>query len=247
MIKFIGCSFTEGGGLDNIDYYNFITNANLYHNDNKHYTYNVFIKKALERFKVKNRFSTIVANKLKTDVKNLSVSRGSNSFILETLFNEINSNKNEIYVVIFSMFSRVYWNYNIDKKKYNLNSFDTNWPPYINNSEMQNLADTYKNYSEFIYNENIEKENIINQVKLLDSFSKSKNSKIYWSSWDDFDELKMATDNCITFDNSFLYKFVDKNELQIHHHTNYKVNDNHFSTIGNEVIADIIYNTIKNN
>jgi hypothetical protein len=28
-IKFFGCSFTEGGGLDNIDYYNFLNEDKL--------------------------------------------------------------------------------------------------------------------------------------------------------------------------------------------------------------------------
>jgi hypothetical protein len=110
---------------------------------------------------------------------------------------------------------------------------------------MTDLANTYKNYMEFVYNEDIERENILMQVKLLDEFAKSKNSKIYWSSWDDFYELKNVTNNCITFDDLFLYKFVDKNELQIHHHTGYKVNDNHLSVIGNIEVGDKIYNIIK--
>jgi len=245
MIKFIGCSFTEGGGLDNIDYYNFITNANFSYNDKRHYSYRLFIKKSLQRFRDKHRFSNIVGNKLNLESINLAISRGSNDYILKILFDEIDNNSNEIYVAIFSMFPRVRWYYEKTRKIYNLNSFDFNWPPYDKEPIMKSLSETYEMYLTNIYNLDVEKEKIKTQVKLLDNYAKSKNSKIYWSSWDDFYELEKITNNCITFDNKFLYKYVDSEKLQIHHHTDYKVNDNHLSVIGNEIIADKIYTVIK--
>ena len=49
-LKFFGCSFTEGGGLDNIDYYNFL-------NENK-------LEYFPEKFETNEKFDVIILNEV---------------------------------------------------------------------------------------------------------------------------------------------------------------------------------------
>lgn len=246
MIKFFGCSFTEGGGLDNIEYYNFLNNTNLVIDPNKTGDENDIVYKKLEAFRDEHKFSKIISNNLNTETKNLAISRGSNGYIFETLFNEIENNKNEIYVVVLTVLPRVYWYYEPTNEKYNLNSFEFNLHPYRSQPIMKNLADMYENYLKYVFNTKVEKQKIQKQIKLFDLYSKQKQSKIYWVSWEEFKELNTTTDNYITFDKMDLSQFVDKNKLQIFHHTNGVCTDNHISIYGNKIIADIIGNVIKN-
>lgn len=239
MIKFFGCSFTQGGGLDNIDYYNWINNTSLEYNHQDAF-------KQLELFRNEHRFSKIVSDRLGIKSENFAVSRGSNNYSLEKLFNEIENNENETYVCVLTLLSRVYWYYEPTNTKYNLNSFDKNWPPYQNEPIMENLSKTYEMYLGNIFNANDERERLETQVKLFDSYAKSKNSKIYWIDWDTFPQLKNITPNHISFNGQTMFEFVRDNELQIFHHTDNKCTDNHISVPGNKIVADVIYNAIKN-
>ncbi len=245
MIKFFGCSFTEGGGLNNVDYYNWLHNTDFKIDKNKSGDENDVIYKQLAEFRNQNRFSKIVSNKLNLDSENYSLSGGSNDYILKTLFNHMETNNNEIYVVVFSLFSRVRWYYEKTKKIYNLNSYDFSWFPYSNEPIMKSLSETYEMYLSYIYNLSIEKEKLKAQVKLMDCYAKSKNSKIYWASWEDFPELNDIASNYISFDNLDMFRFVLNNKLQIFHHTNDVCNDNHISLPGNEIIGNMIYDFIK--
>ena len=235
QIKFFGCSFVQGGGLDNATYYNFVTNKKF-----SDYT-------ERENFRNKNRFSNIVANKLQIECENFAVSQNSNENILKQLFSEINKNVNEIYFVVLSLFSRVNWYYEKTRKEYNLNSFDNfSWNPYNNDEIMRDLFDTYKMYMSNVFNLEIQKEKIITQIKLLDLFVKTKNSKIYWTSWENlFSENKNITDNYILFDGLDLKEYVIENKYQIFNHSNNICNDNHICVPGNKKVADIIYEKLK--
>ena len=238
MIKFFGCSFTQGGGLDNIDYYNWINNTSLEDNHQ-----DVF--KQLELFRNEHRFSKIVSDRLGIESENFAVSRGSNNYSLEKLFNEIENNENETYVCVLTLLSRVYWYYEPTNTKYNLNSFDKNWPPYQNEPIMENLSKTYKMYLENIFNEEHELEKLETQVKLFDSYAKTKKSKIYWIEWGNFPKLKDITPNYISFNGQTMFEFVRDNELQIFHHTNNKNMDNHISLPGNKIIGEKIAEYLK--
>jgi hypothetical protein len=247
MIKFFGCSFTEGGGLDNIDYYNWIHSTQLKYprnsrniNDPNHYVYD-----KLTLFRNENRFSKIVSDKLGIASENFAVSRGSNDYSFEKLFNEIENNEKEIYVFVLTLISRVHWYYEPTNTRYNINSFDENLSPYYNQPIMKNLSKTYKMYLENIFNEKYEFERLETQIKLFDSYAKIKKSKIYWIEWDNLPRLKDITPNYISFNGKTMFEFVRDNELQIFHHTNNKNTDNHISLPGNKIIADIIYDALK--
>lgn len=258
MIKFFGCSYTEGGGLDNIDYYNFLHKENLEYYP-KHLTdrdeiwqYRGSIQQKLEKFKLDNRFTELV-NKEVNCVLNLAVSQSSNACIFEKLFTEIENNNNEMYFVILSLMHRRYWYYDYDGKKYNLNMADMNGDPFNNDEKYRPLHNHYLDYLKIVFNDEEETQNVLRNVKLFDAFAKVKGSKIIWSSWEmgdyqtGLDKLEKAAERIIKFDGLSMKHYCIKNGYQIHTETNNEVNDNHISLKGNQEIAKIFTNYIKEN
>lgn len=256
MIKFFGCSFTEGGGLNNIDYYNYIESPEVplkIWPKNSTPEQRVEILKYLDLYKERNRFTTILESFLNIPIKNLAKSQASNDYIFEKLFEEIDSNSNEIYFVILSLQHRRYWYYDVDKQKHNVNMLDFSTGPFENREEYRPLYNHFKNYLEYIFDFKTEIESLTRSIKLFDSFAKSKNSKIVWSGWDFGDDdvslkcISSITNNCLLFDGLSLKHFCIKEGLQIETETNGLVPDNHISKYGNIIVAKKIEEYIIKN
>lgn len=256
MIKFFGCSFTEGGGLNNIDYYNYIENPTTpleYWPKGSTDESRVEIINFLDSYKDTNRFTTILQSSLNTPIKNLAKSQASNDYIFENLFKEIDENYNEIYFVILSLHHRRYWYYDVDNKKHNLNMLDFSANPFDSREDYRPLYNHFKNYLEYIFDFKTETQSLVRNIKLFDSFAKSKNSKIIWSAWDfGDDEIHLETinsvaENCLLFDGLALKYFCIKEKLQIEAETNGLVPDNHISKYGNIVVAKKIEEYIIKN
>lgn len=255
MIKFFGCSFTEGGGLDNIAYYNYIESPKVpltYWPENSTHESRKDIVEFLENYKIENRFTTILEKNIKHSIKNYATSQSPNDLIFEQLFSEINNNKNEVYFVILSLLTRRYWYYELDGKMHKLNMPDFSSNPFDNNEEYRVLYEHYKTYLEYIFNTNVELQNVCRNIKLFDSFAKSKNSKIIWSAWDigsknGLGNIENIADNHLSFDGLSLKYYCMNNKLQIHDDTNGSVNDNHISKYGNVIIAKKIEEYITKN
>ncbi len=256
MIKFFGCSFTEGGGLDNIDYYNYIENTEVpltYWPKNSTSEQRRDIINFLNSYREYNRFTSILERSLNIPIINLAKSQSSNDCILETLFKEIDNNSKEIYFVILSLSHRRYWYYEVDNKKHNLNMPEFSAQPFENKESYRPLYNLFENYLKYIYNFNDELKQLIRNIKLFDSFAKSKGSKIIWSAWEMGDyETKLETinsvaENCLLFDGLSLKHFCIKEKLQIHEETNGVIDDNHISKYGNIVVAKKIEEYIIKN
>lgn len=256
MIKFFGCSFTEGGGLNNIDYYNYIEAPEtplVYWPADSTPEERVDIVNFLNSYKEDNRFTNILERSLNIPIINLAKSQSSNDCILETLFKEIDESSNEIYFVILSISHRRYWYYEIDNKKHNLNMLDFSSEPFKNEESYRPLYDLFENYLKYIYNFDDDLNHLIRNIKLFDSFAKSKNSKIIWSAWEMGDyQTKLETinsvaENCLLFDGLSLKHFCIKEGLQIESETNGLVPDNHISKYGNIVVAKKIEEYIIKN
>lgn len=256
MIKFFGCSFTEGGGLNNIDYYNFIESPTpllTYWPKDSSAEERVNIVKFLDSYKETNRFTSVLSNLLGKDIINLAKSQASNDYILQTLFKEINENFNDIYFVILSLPHRRYWNYEVDKQKHNLNMPEFSGNPFDNRESHRPLYNHFMNYLEYVYDIETEIESFIRNIKLYDSFAKSKDSKIIWSAWDFGDDnirlefIQNTAENCLLFDGLSLKHFCIKEGLQIETETNGLVPDNHISKRGNIIVAEKIKDYIIKN
>jgi len=61
-LNFFGCSFTEGGGLDNIEYYNLKNNSSLSRADDGAW-------ETITKWKEDNRYSNIVSDILGCEIK----------------------------------------------------------------------------------------------------------------------------------------------------------------------------------
>ncbi len=256
MIKFFGCSFTEGGGLNNIDYYNYIESPTpllTYWPEGSTPEERVEIIKFLDSYKENNRFTSILSNSLNVDIINLAKSQASNDYIFENLFNEITSNKNDVYFVILSLIHRRYWYYEVDKERHNLNMIDFNGTPFDNRESHRTLYNHFKNYLEYIFDLQTEMNSMSRYIQLFDSFAKSKGSKIIWSGWDFGDDethletISKSAENTLLFDGLSLKHFCIKEGLQIEAETNGSVPDNHISKHGNIIVAKKIEEYIIKN
>jgi len=256
MIKFFGCSFTEGGGLNNIDYYNYIETPKTpltYWPKDSTAEERVAIVDFLDSYKENNRFTTILEKSINTPIINLAKSQSSNDFILETLFKEIDENTEDIYFVILSLPHRRYWYYEVDKEQHNLNMLEFSGNPFNNRESHRPLHTHFMNYLEYVFDLKTEIKLLTRNIKLFDSFAKSKNSKIVWSGWDFGDDdihletIHSAAENCLLFDDLSLKHFCIKEGLQIEAETNGLVPDNHISKYGNIVVAKKIEEYIIKN
>lgn len=257
MIKFFGCSFTEGGGLNNIDYYNYIENPSTpltYWPTDSTAEDRVKIIEFLDKYKEDNRFTSVLETYLNRPIVNLAKSQASNDYIFETLFEEINQNQNEIYFIILSLPHRRYWYYEVDKQRHNLNMLEFSGNPFDNRESHKPLHTHFTNYLKYIFDLKTEMDDISRNIKLFDSFAKSKNSKIVWSGWDfgdddtDLNHINSSAEYCLLFDGLSLKHFCVNNGLQIEAETKGLVPDNHISKYGNIIVAQKINEyIIKNN
>ncbi|MEY4332314.1 MAG: hypothetical protein RLZZ196_1052 [Bacteroidota bacterium] len=245
MVKFFGCSFTQGGGLDNIAYYNYVNkNTDLYELQHEW---------ILDEFRIKNRFTTHITEKYNIPTENLAKSQSSNDYIFDKLFDEIDTNENEIYFVQLSILSRRYWYYDYPKKEVNLNSYDFSAIPFGGEEEYKKLHQHFLDYNEFIFNEGVELKNILKRIKGLDCFAREKNSKIIWTAFDlgdnhkDLSDLEKYVKYVMKFEGTDMKHFCIKHKLQIFDDTNFLVNDNHLSIKGNQMVGDKIYEYLKQN
>jgi hypothetical protein len=256
MIKFFGCSFTEGGGLNNIDYYNYIESPETplsYWPKDSTPEDRVKIVEFLDSYKEQNRFTTILENSIKTTITNLAKSQASNDYILETLFKEIDENINDVYFIILSLPHRRYWHYEVDRKKHNLNMLEFSGNPFDNREEYKPLHTHFMNYLQYVYDLKNELDYLSRNIKLFDSFAKSKGSKIIWSGWEfgedetQLEFIQNTAENCLLFDGLSLKHFCIKEGLQIETETNGFVPDNHISKHGNIIVAKKIEEYIIKN
>ena len=132
------------------------------------------------------------------------------------------------------MITRRYWYYDLNGKKYNLNRTELDASPFNNEEELLPLNEHYKKYLEIIFKQDDEMQRVFKQIKLLDTFAKSKNSKIIWSSWEMGDEMELDVvekyaENVLKFEGKTLKQICIKHKLQIHDDTNELVQDNHIS------------------
>ena len=242
MVNFYGCSFVEGGGMDNIIFYNFHNKNKKLKDDLNLYNENENI---LKKFRNENRFSYIFEKMSNIKTENHALSQSSNEYIFEKLYNHLKVKNNEKFIVCLTLLHRRYWYYEYTNKKYNLNGVDIHNTPYLNNENMIPLSKTFEMYCENIFNAKDEKSKLLMQIDLLNEFSKKNNNKIYWISWSEFDELKNTNKNYIKFENLDMNEFVIKNKLQITDETNGEFNDPHISLHGNKIIGKMIYEYIK--
>jgi hypothetical protein len=224
-INFFGCSFTEGGGLDNLEYYNIKTNSKLK-------DYSAPNSNILCEYKEANRYSKIVGNLLNCESNNYAFGCNSNENIINKLYEVIKFNKvekDDVFVVQTTIFSRKHFWYEPTNEFYSVNTIDfTGWP-YQEKEIMKPLN--------------------------INAWFREMGLKIFWIPWadlnmnGDWDILKeknkeLKKQNFIFFDDLAMGTYIDGNKYRICDEFE-SLTDRHKSTKGHKFVAEKIVEFLK--
>lgn len=240
LIIGFGCSFMEGGGLDNRNIYKFLNNINL--------TIEVDIKDCLN-FKYKNNFITFLAEKLKCESFNFGESMSSNDLIFKKIyeyFKEYQPDNGNILVIgQISMLSRQYVYYDYLKKYMKLNRLIFSDPPFLNQEINRPLFNYYENYLSFIYNEEEAYNNVLKNIDLYSNWLNSKKIDTIWLSYDGNPNQFIESNNFIKFNGDNIGAWAQKNKMRLCDIPNINSDDLHLSIEGHKIIANTIYEKIR--
>ena len=239
LIVGFGCSFTEGGGLDNPNVYKFINNIN---DDSIG-----FLHPDTLSFKKNNNFIVYLAELFGCGFINTAESMSSNDLIFRKIykyFSKPNPNKRILMVGQMTMFTRQHVYYDFTKEFIKLNRTEFSEPPFLGNYAYKPLHEYYTNYLSYIYNEDDTVNNLMKNVELYDVWLKSKGIDTMWLSYDGNPTQFVDTNNFIKFDGDNLGAWTGKNNMRIMDIPNCPVPDPHLSLEGHREVANRIYNKI---
>jgi hypothetical protein len=250
-INFFGCSFTEGGGLDNLEYYNIKTNSKLK-------DYSAPNSNILREYKEANRYSKIVGNLLNCESNNYAFGCNSNENIINKLYEVIKFNKvekDDVFVVQTTIFSRKHFWYEPTNEFYSVNTIDfTGWP-YQKKEIMKPLNQLYNLYYQYSHNEEYEIKKLLMQIEFINAWFREMGLKIFWIPWadlnmnGDWDILKeknkeLKKQNFIFFDDLAMGTYIDGNKYRICDEFE-SLTDRHKSTKGHKFVAEKIVEFLK--
>jgi hypothetical protein len=242
FIIFNGCSFTQGGGLENPSILNL-------------YGYNLpFKEDGSEYYDIREslRYSKIVSDYFNCDYVNLAESANSNENIFQTTFNYVEQNlkklsnyKNINCFIQTTMSHRKSVKYK--GEHINLNSFDKKEHPFRNkNGHYDTLQKWYEIFMIDIFDEKYEAQKTKKEIYTLREYLKSKNIKSNFLIYSDIELIKILNKkDYIRFaENDELMNFMEIVKLRICDEVDSP--DAHFSPTGHKNIADILIKKIKN-
>lgn len=243
QIYFYGCSFSDGGGLNNHSYIEWYNKQNGTKVSNEPST-------ALE-FSNSFRFSNIISDKLGCDMMNFSTTANNNEKILYDLWSNISTPKT-IHIVQWSFPVRKYYWDERTHKFYRLqglndfnqvNIFDENdkgtIADHLYDKELDNLKKHYLDSLLHYTNINYEEQKLSMMSELLYSYSNQNDIPIYFLPWDK--QLKTLPNFIL----ESMGEWAVKNKMQIVDETDGYYVDFHLSISGNKIISDIILNKFK--
>ena len=250
-IHFFGCSFTEGSGLDRLEYYNNKTNSNIL-------DYSKNNQELLQKFKQEHRYTNVVKQLMNCEVNNYAIGCNSNENILNKLFEILNCkdiSSEDVFIVQLSIFSRKYVWYEPTSTFYNVNGLDITSYPYDGKNEMIPLKNFYELNMKYSHNEEYEINKILMYIDLFNSYCKEKNIKIFWMPWpemstklnfDDFYQInkKLKNKNLIFFKNLSMGTFITYKNYTIKDEYS-DINDGHMSLEGHKLIVNMIVDILN--
>ena len=242
MIQFYGCSYSDGGGMDTKEYHDYVKNEDWA----KKYPKKTFFDRDGFDIEFKNyfRYSDVIKRELNCEIKNNSCTGNNNQHIFDTLMNELENNIGDIHIVQWSHFWRQKLWYEKNKKFYRLSGFQQDTVAFEENTDNDDCKDIHNIFNQYIehhFNEEYEIQKVVNYIKLLTSYSNSKNIPIYFIT---FDMLPYKNEKFINFHDKLNLNTL-ANQDTIQKYTKDKIIDGHLSHAGNNMVAEKIINKLK--
>lgn len=255
-IHFFGCSFTEGGGLDNFDYYNYNTGKNYDINNNIREEH-----EEVSMFKQFHRYSTLVGNMLGLQTNNYAIGCNSNEGILKSVFEVLSDStttKDDVFIVQTSFYNRKFYWYEPVEEFLSVNALDLGAWPYRNKEEWVALHKLHNLNLMYAHNEQYEIDKLLANMQLYNSYFKEKGVKVFWTPWPDLtlepfpskidkinEELLKTIPNIIFYDGKSMGRYITDNSLQIRNDFKQSI-DSHKSLKGHRIIAEKIVDYLNN-
>jgi len=239
LIIGFGCSFMEGGGLDNPEIHKRINKLNKV----------AELEDAII-FKHKNNFIANLGEIYKCEYINLAESRCPNDLIFQNIYNYFNTkniDKKILMVGQISLFSRLYLYYEKTKEYLKLNSLDFNLPPFNSEDRYKELYQYYENYLSYVYNENLVYNKIIRDITTYTKWLESIGISCIWLSYDGTPHQFLESKNFIKFNGDNLGAWIEKNKLRLCDIPELETGDLHMSIEGHELVAKKIYEHLNKN
>lgn len=242
FLIFNGCSFTQGGGLENPSILNL-------------YGYDLPIKEdGSEYFEIREqlRYSKHISDYFECEYVNLAQTCNSNENIFQSTFNYVEENLEKLSnyksiscFIQTTMPARKSVNYK--GEAINLNTFDKNEHPFrIKNGHYDNLQKWYETFIVDIFDEKTEAIKTKKEIYTIREYLKSKNIKPNFIIYSDVELVKVLTDDdYIKFDyHNELMEYVNVKKLKISDEVNSP--DGHFSPKGHIEISKILIKKLEN-
>lgn len=243
-----GCSFSEGGGLNNPKIFEFLNDRKSKNGDE------------LDEFMYNNNYAKFLSEKLNIPFLNISKSCSSNDYILHITYKLLNSlleqGKKILIVNQLSVFTRL--SFRLDNCYYSYNSggrltetmgenfIKKDWD-YKSFEEDKDIYDTfYEIYATHIYDEDYYVENLKMQLDLFNKWCEDKNITNYWLSYE-VNDIFYDIDRYIKCQDDSIKDWAIKNKLLLSDIENIPVKDDHLSIEGHKKLTEIIYKKINLN
>ena len=239
-----GCSYTEGGGLNNPDIYSFLSGK-------KFTTYEI-----ADEWMFTKSYPKLLGDLLNCKWKNLSTSCSSNNLIIERAYQELQKHKNLNKVCIINQLSfetrlgfkhgKNYYSYNGISGKVvheDVNRIGWTKPTFVPNLE-EPFDQYYKNYIVEIFDIDYHWETIAMKMDLFNSWCEKRNIDNYWMAWNEHIRIKNV-DRVINPNNVPIQKWAVENKMRLEDVEGIPHGDAHLSIEGHKQLANIIYEKIR--
>jgi hypothetical protein len=224
-----GCSFTEGGGLNNPEIRQILDN-----NPERKYS-----DKELRELSNYESYPGFLSRLLKCDFENYGTSRSGNELILNTAYNVISKlqdTKDILVTIQPSILSRMLLQLPYEQKQISLNGFT-------------DLTGSIKNYYELyvceFFNGDYACKKLLQEIEVYTSWFNRKNINVVWLPFEMDMNYCPKEKHFVDFDNKSLSEYAAYNKLLLTDIPNFPINDRHFSPHGNEVIAKKMYEHLE--
>ena len=233
LLMSFGCSFTEGGGLNNPNYHRYLSG------DTDLYKPPFVILPCYNEYMNHHSYPGYLSRLLNCPYINEGTSCASNELILKKVydtFKDWQDDRKILVTIQSSILSRILL-YLTDEKR------------YINLNRLHDLDEDVKKYYEsyltMFFDIQNEYQKLVQNIDLYTNWLSSKNIDMCWILYDIPTIMPTGT-HIVNFENQNLRSYAHGKKLTLTDLPNFPYDDKHFSITGNEIIANIIYNHMSN-